>query len=86
MVAKPGDRFKVRLEIPQRSTGDSVDQFVLWVRGNSLVATARARTLDIFRRTRPDVYLTVDGKVVEDEWQQPRLLPAVAAESLSNRV
>ena len=75
MVAKPGARFKVRLELPRTSTGDGVDQFVLWVRGDSPVAAARARALDVLGAHDLDVYLTVDGKVVEDERQQ---LAAVA--------
>ena len=57
-------------ELPPRSTGDGVDQFALWVRGDSPVATVRARALDILGAHDLDVYLAVDGKVVEDERQQ----------------
>ena len=73
MVAKPGARFKVRLELPRTSTG-GVDQFVLWVRGDSPVAAVRARALDVLGARDLDVYLTVDGQVVEDERQQPAVV------------
>ena len=70
MVAKIGARFKVRLELPRRSTGEGVDQFILWARGDSPVATVRARALDVLGAHDLDVYLTVDGKVDEDEGQE----------------
>jgi hypothetical protein len=67
MVAKLGARFKVRLELTRRSTGEGVDQFILWVRGESLVATVCARALDVLGAHNFDLHLTVDGRVVEDE-------------------
>ena len=63
-------RFQVYLELPRRSTGESVGRLALWVRGDSPVATARARALDILGVHDLDAYLTVDGKVVEGEGQE----------------
>ena len=44
-------------------------RLALWARGDSLAASVRAQALGSLGAHDLDLYLTVDGKVVEDEEQ-----------------